>query len=455
VLTGPVPASRLAADRESQAPGIELQLTRKGDAPRIGWLTTVEGVARAPVSLERHVGPIEPSPAVMAPARLYLTKRRDATDDSAPYRLAVQAPLEGGAGGAPAPRERIRIEWEVGKEYPLPHTQATLRVLAYLPAARPVYTKVPAAPVLIISKPDGSEEVVSAEVGGAAKLEEQGITLRIAKVYTHLRMKGNVATNDGPAPNHALKIELQHPGGSKTPQFVYVYRRPMYAGTRALPLRYEVPTRTLTGARADPGSPSPAIKLSFSHDGKQTERWLVVAEGRRQASMSLAEFADSDGAPHEEGDTRPASQPSSRPGAGSAEAPDTRPASQPASCPMVGPAQHAGHHLRGARLAFIRPGGPDVKDWKSSLVILEEGQEAHEKVIEVNHPMHYGGYYFYQHDFQHDPETDRWSWSVIHVRSDSGIIPVCAGFLLLCVGVFWHLWLRPAWRYYAKTTTEQ
>ena len=79
----------------------------------------------------------------------------------------------------------------------------------------------------------------------------------------------------------------------------------------------------------------------------------------------------------------------------------------------------------------------------------------HEKVIEMNQPMHYGGYYFYQYAFPHDEATHRWSWSIIHVRSDSGLIPVYAGFLLLCVGVFWQLWLRPAWRYYAKATTEQ
>lgn len=47
------------------------------------------------------------------------------------------------------------------------------------------------------------------------------------------------------------------------------------------------------------------------------------------------------------------------------------------------------------------PGG-GVKDWKSYMVVVEEGQEVHSKAVEVNHPLSYQGFVFYQSQYGWD-----------------------------------------------------
>jgi len=77
------------------------------------------------------------------------------------------------------------------------------------------------------------------------------------------------------------------------------------------------------------------------------------------------------------------------------------------------------------------------KDYFSDLEV-EDGQAEMLKTIEVNKPLHYGGYYFYQSDYDH--ESGR--YTILSVRSDTGLIVVFAGYFLLCAGVFWHFWFR-------------
>jgi len=43
-----------------------------------------------------------------------------------------------------------------------------------------------------------------------------------------------------------------------------------------------------------------------------------------------------------------------------------------------------------------------IKDWKSKLTILEDGQEKVTRIIEVNHPLHYKGVRFYQSSYSWD-----------------------------------------------------
>ncbi len=113
--------------------------------------------------------------------------------------------------------------------------------------------------------------------------------------------------------------------------------------------------------------------------------------------------------------------------------------------PLLGPTMHDGHSHGAAYLVLARPVGP-VKDYKSSLVVLTAGQQAAEKTIEVNDPLHFGGYHFYQHAC----DDEGGQYTVLLVKSDSGLPAVWAGFALLCAGVFWSLWGRPAWGYFAR-----
>lgn len=79
-----------------------------------------------------------------------------------------------------------------------------------------------------------------------------------------------------------------------------------------------------------------------------------------------------------------------------------------------------------------------ISDYISELQITEDNKVVAEKNIEVNHPLHFGGYHFYQHSY--DDQAGR--YTVLMVVSDTGLTVVYAGYFMLCTGVFWHFWLR-------------
>jgi len=79
-----------------------------------------------------------------------------------------------------------------------------------------------------------------------------------------------------------------------------------------------------------------------------------------------------------------------------------------------------------------------ISDYISQLRIIEDKRIIAEKDIEVNHPLSFGGYHFYQHSY--DPEAGL--YTVLMVVSNTGLAVVYAGYWMLCIGVIWHLWLR-------------
>ena len=79
-----------------------------------------------------------------------------------------------------------------------------------------------------------------------------------------------------------------------------------------------------------------------------------------------------------------------------------------------------------------------VKDYFSDLQVIADGKLMLEKTIEVNHPLYYGGYHFYQHSY----DNKAGQYTILSVTSDSGLVLVFAGFALMCGGAVYHLWLR-------------
>jgi len=79
-----------------------------------------------------------------------------------------------------------------------------------------------------------------------------------------------------------------------------------------------------------------------------------------------------------------------------------------------------------------------IRDYISELEVIKDGNVVAEKAIEVNHPLHFGGYHFYQSSY----DTEAHRYTVLSVVSDTGIDFVYAGYLTLGVGVFWHFWIR-------------
>jgi len=78
-----------------------------------------------------------------------------------------------------------------------------------------------------------------------------------------------------------------------------------------------------------------------------------------------------------------------------------------------------------------------IRDFISDIAIVENRNTVARKNIEVNHPLHYGGYYFYQQSY----DEQGYQFSILSVVSDSGLSIVYSGYLMLVAGVFWHFWL--------------
>jgi len=90
------------------------------------------------------------------------------------------------------------------------------------------------------------------------------------------------------------------------------------------------------------------------------------------------------------------------------------------------------------QLSYVSHEPQVIRDFLSEVALTKNGKEVINKVIEVNHPLHYGGYHFYQHSY----DAEGGKYTVLLVTSDSGLYCVYAGYWMLCLGVIWHFWLR-------------
>lgn len=100
------------------------------------------------------------------------------------------------------------------------------------------------------------------------------------------------------------------------------------------------------------------------------------------------------------------------------------------------PEHFPGHIYPGDR--FLLSYRRVISDYVSRLQIIEDNKVAAEKDIEVNHPLSFGGYHFYQQDY----DRQAGQYTVLMVVSNTGLAVVYAGYWMLSIGVFWHMWLR-------------
>ncbi len=79
-----------------------------------------------------------------------------------------------------------------------------------------------------------------------------------------------------------------------------------------------------------------------------------------------------------------------------------------------------------------------ISDYISEIEIVENNKVVAAKDVEVNYPLHFGGYHFYQSSY----DDKAGQYTVLSVHSDTGLYVVYAGYWLLCLGAIWHFWLR-------------
>ncbi len=79
-----------------------------------------------------------------------------------------------------------------------------------------------------------------------------------------------------------------------------------------------------------------------------------------------------------------------------------------------------------------------IRDFISDIEIIKQGEVVKSESVEVNHPLHYGGYHFYQYSY--DSEQGR--YTVLKVVSDTGLSIVYTGYILMGLGIVWQFWFK-------------
>ena len=80
----------------------------------------------------------------------------------------------------------------------------------------------------------------------------------------------------------------------------------------------------------------------------------------------------------------------------------------------------------------------DVRDYKSRLTVVADGQEMLTKTIEVNDPLVWNGYHFYQANYREEDPT----YSGLQVVRDPGYAVVFAGFVMISLGLIYVYYMR-------------
>jgi hypothetical protein len=96
--------------------------------------------------------------------------------------------------------------------------------------------------------------------------------------------------------------------------------------------------------------------------------------------------------------------------------------------------------INGYRMLYLQQ--PRPSDFYSILQVIEDGQVVTEKKIEVNNPLRYSGYSFYQAYY----DDRALSWSGLQVKKDPGIPLVYAGFVVQILGMIVIFYINPLLR---------
>jgi hypothetical protein len=299
------------------------------------------------------------------------------------YLLAVLPAGEPGEG----PR-LIRLDWSLGTELTIPSTDWRICVLAYESRARLAYPD-GEMPRLEVDGPSGAVREVPARPGERFTLESQDVTLSVARVFDDLSIQmqpWGPEAYDRPGSPENPALLLRAVSAERGESAVYVgVGGIVYSDIRGLPpMRYVVPEPI--GLARDPRSSVPGMEIEAAAAGRTIHRFLVPDPRQGLARMPLEKGEGADG-----------------------------PALFLTRLPQV------------------------VRQYESEVTVLEDGQAVGRGDIRVNAPFHYGGYGFYQHSY----DEAGGQFTVLRIKSDSGLPAIWAGYVLLAAGTFWVCWGAP------------
>ena len=316
-------------------------------------------------------------------------------EEDSSWTLGVEAPsMDGSREGRAA-----KIDWREGSAVEIPFTSSTVEVLRYLPGAR-LGADDEGDRVLEIVEAKGRRHVIPTEVGRQVELESPAAKLTVEQVFSHLLVKSKGVVNvPGSNKNPAVKVSIELPDGKTSHRYAFANQLMGHGEEEdGLILRYKA--KSAQRVEPDPDSDLPALQvLVRSGDGTSKQGWLLATSRDRPAALPIDLGEDSR-------------------------------------------AEGANRRAHRAFLTYSPPRAT-IRQFNSRVVVRDGERPPVEEVIFVNGPLHYGGYHFYQHSY----DTQGGRFTVLSVRSDSGLRLVYVGFAHLCVGLFWIFWIKPAWSY--------
>ncbi|MCD4824503.1 MAG: cytochrome c biogenesis protein ResB, partial [Phycisphaerae bacterium] len=253
-----------------------------------------------------------------------------------------------------------------------------------------------AGPRLLISDGGAETVVMPAIVGEERRIAAIGAVVKVVRRFGNFRLRENAAGRSEPidAPggwNPALELECISDNGKTLKAFAFTPSLAMkFAGHQPeldILMMYLPPPPERHGRLA----PS-AVLLEFTRGQTKTRGWLAAGERSSHEVMRI---------------------------------------------PTVGQATTGQHP---PELVIAKP-HQEVRDYKVDIAVLDnQGRQVAREIIEVNSPLHHGGYHFCLSEFI-DGE-----YPLLLVRSDNGLYCVYIGFAMLMTGMVLQLWARPIWR---------
>lgn len=257
----------------------------------------------------------------------------------------------------------------------------------------------PGAPPELVVEMKDSEEQLSypIEIGKTVTVEQLNARFTPLQIFHNGRLtkkdgKMRIIESSEPPPNPALEIMVESPLGAEAiikPLFAMMpSKHPALDGGTSFQLRYR-PAESLgyTVSPAEGEDGACAVRIAVTRGKESVSNWYFLNHHRL-------------------------------------------------------PGMHS--PFDGLSLRIWRP--PRVKDYKSKVNIIEGDEIVSSKLVEVNHPLSYKGYTFYQTNY----DKEELKYSEFQVVRDPGVWWVMTGFLLIMFGVIQKFYLEPLFSRKAK-----
>ena len=277
----------------------------------------------------------------------------------------------------------------------------------------------------------------SAEVGAKFEVEDTGYTVETLRyVPDFVIMPGKQIGSRSEIPNNpALQVRITGPTGS-TEQWIFAKFPPMHEPGEGPPFDIKFIMGRQTGHVMDhvliAKGPEGASVIAYISKGEVVAR--TEAEAGRPVPIEGTEFEISidrffdNAVISEEVVNRP-----DMPNRPAVEITLGRGASQTEYLLW----EETPVDVPGYRMVYVQE--ERIRDFYSILQIIDNGEVVKEKMIEVNHPLRYGGYSLYQSSY----DSEGLRWSGLQVRKDPGVPLVYGGFLLQILGMIAIFYVNP------------